>query len=77
MSKQHHENMDTLIKNVTESLHKALDTALWSGALTDELKESEDFRLAKTVFTAYMRNEPFRPWTDELRKITKNLEYFI
>ena len=69
--------MDELLENLKPSLHEKLDQALNSGALDDELKESEDFRLVKCVFTAYMRNEPFRPFTKELRDTVKNLECFI
>ena len=73
----HHEKMNVLIEGISKSLHEKLDKAISSGALEEELIEADDFRLVKSVFTAYMRNEPYGPWTDTLRKTVKNLEHFI
>ena len=73
----HHEKIDELIENMRPSLHKALDKALSSGALGEEITESNDFVLSKMVFTLFMRTEPYRPLNPSHKREMDNLSHFI
>jgi len=77
MNENHHTKMDVLIDNLRPALHKVLDKAMSSGAVEDEMVETDDFTLVKCVLTAYMRTEPYGPWNSRTRETVKNLEHFI
>lgn len=68
-----------LLKNVEKDItQNYIKKTVNSGAISQDLLQTNNYVLAKLIVTAYFNNKkPFYPLSDTFRKELKNLEYFI
>lgn len=76
MGELHHIKLDELIDSAKPTMHKMLDQALTSGALSEDYKE-DNFLLPKAIITIWGRKENYAPLNPQDKKEVKNLENFI
>lgn len=72
----HHSNLDKLVETSRTSMHKMLEQAYASGALSEEMYEP-NYLLPKAIVTIFGRKESFGPMDDRTKKEVSNLEHFV
>lgn len=76
MSELQHQKLDELIEAAKPTMHKMLDQALVSGALSEEYKE-DNYLLAKAVITIWGRQGNYAPQAEWKKREVANLEKFL
>lgn len=79
MSKQtaHHERIDELIESARETMHQMIDSAVISGAITEEMENPYEYVLAKAVITIWGDQRNYAPRDTKRNSDIKNLSHFI
>ena len=76
MQTTQHEKLDELIENASYTMYQMIDSAVLSGALTDEFKE-DNYLLAKAIITIWGDQHNYEALDEGHRQAVKNLSHVI
>ena len=62
------EQIDTMTKDIKETLCQMTREALSSGALSEEMKKTDNYLLAKAVWDVWCQKRPYAPLSPKTKK---------
>lgn len=69
----HHERLDELIEDARETMHLMLDQALASRALTQDMRSTSTYLLARSIITIYGDQRNHAPPSPSYERDIKHL----
>ena len=76
-NREHHRKLDELIESARETMHQMIDSAVISGAITEEMKNPYEYVLAKAVITIWGDQRNYAPRDTKRNSDIKTLSHFI
>lgn len=73
----HHKKLDELIRNSKKTMHKMLDVAIASGALSEEMNDSDKYLLVKAIITIWGDQRNYGAPNTSGKREVENLSHFI
>ena len=74
---EHHKKLDELIENARETMHKMLDSAAASGALSENMEDPFYYLLPKAIITIWGDKREYAPLSTTQKHEVENLSHFI